>query len=184
MRSCFSHSDPPPLLLLFISCLVISCPLRAQRASGPATGELTLEVTDKAGLKLPGAAINMKSEVAANRSMVTDREGRATFKSLPLGRYVATVRLTGFETVERTNIDIKLNASTTIRVTLDVNENLGIHYSRPKPTKDSRRITEITIRRTECFGECPVYTTTLRSDGTAMSVGDEHSILPGTWQGE
>ena len=43
---------------------------------------------------------------------------------------------------------------------------------------------EITLERTACFGFCPVYTVTLRDDGTVTYVGKEHVKVTGqqTWK--
>lgn len=38
---------------------------------------------------------------------------------------------------------------------------------------DSGQITEITVERTACYGTCPVYKVTLRSDGTVSYEGKE-----------
>ncbi len=44
---------------------------------------------------------------------------------------------------------------------------------------NTSKIDEITIHRTACFGECPAYTLTMRSDGCAHLIGETDFILKG-----
>lgn len=39
---------------------------------------------------------------------------------------------------------------------------------------------EISLRRTECYGSCPVYTVTVRADGTVTWNGEENVLIKGT----
>ncbi|RYG66071.1 hypothetical protein EON77_17820 [bacterium] len=48
----------------------------------------------------------------------------------------------------------------------------------PEPT-----LKEITLQRTACFGTCPVYTLTLRADGTAIYRGEAHVERKGAYRG-
>src|SRR5689334_24876711 len=41
----------------------------------------------------------------------------------------------------------------------------------PNPSADWRTISEITIDRQGCFGSCPVYTLTLRRNGSSTYIG-------------
>src|SRR5262245_17588439 len=43
-------------------------------------------------------------------------------------------------------------------------------------------ITEITLERGICFGQCPVYRVTLRKDGPATYIGDLYVPLIGTYE--
>ena len=43
------------------------------------------------------------------------------------------------------------------------------------------QITEVTLERTACFGTCPIYTITLRRDGTATYVGRNFVERKGTY---
>jgi hypothetical protein len=45
------------------------------------------------------------------------------------------------------------------------------------------QITEVTLERTACFGPCPMYTITLRRDGTATYVGRKYTERQGTYTG-
>lgn len=46
------------------------------------------------------------------------------------------------------------------------------------------KITEISLERTGCFGSCPIYKITLRSDGSATYVGKRYSPREGAFQGK
>ncbi|MFZ4542539.1 MAG: DUF6438 domain-containing protein [Saprospiraceae bacterium] len=54
----------------------------------------------------------------------------------------------------------------------------------PKPQKDTGVYTVLQIERTICYGNCPVYTATLRSDGKALYVGSRSVELLGTYEAE
>lgn len=46
------------------------------------------------------------------------------------------------------------------------------------------KITEVTLERTPCFGYCPSYKVTLRSDGTIIYEGKKYVTMVGTYKGE
>ena len=50
--------------------------------------------------------------------------------------------------------------------------------------KPTHGVTEIGLERTPCYGECPVYSVILKSDGTVKYVGTEHVARKGTHTGE
>lgn len=50
--------------------------------------------------------------------------------------------------------------------------------------QDKDQITEVTFERTVCFGTCPAYKVTLRSDGTVIYEGREFVQMKGTYKGE
>jgi hypothetical protein len=50
--------------------------------------------------------------------------------------------------------------------------------------QDKDQITEVTLERTACFGTCPAYKVTLRSDGTIIYEGREFVEMKGTYKGE
>lgn len=51
-------------------------------------------------------------------------------------------------------------------------------------SQDKTQITEVTLERTACFGTCPVYKVTLRSDGTILYEGREFVEMKGTYKGQ
>jgi hypothetical protein len=46
------------------------------------------------------------------------------------------------------------------------------------------QITEVTLERTPCFGTCPNYKVTLRSDGTITYEGKRFVTMMGTYKGQ
>ncbi|HKR02541.1 MAG TPA: DUF6438 domain-containing protein [Pyrinomonadaceae bacterium] len=50
--------------------------------------------------------------------------------------------------------------------------------------KAQEQITEITLERTACFGYCPIYTVTLRRDGTISYNGKKFVQLEGMYEGK
>jgi hypothetical protein len=49
---------------------------------------------------------------------------------------------------------------------------------------DKNQITEVTLERTPCFGYCPSYKVTLRSDGTIIYEGRKFVEMTGAYKGE
>jgi hypothetical protein len=56
-------------------------------------------------------------------------------------------------------------------------------YGRFRPTA-GKAITSIRLARGPCYGTCPVYSVTLRRDGSAQYVGEEFVDRLGTHRGE
>lgn len=50
-------------------------------------------------------------------------------------------------------------------------------------SQDQSQITEITLERTTCFGTCPAYKVTLRSDGTITYEGRRFVEMMGVYEG-
>ncbi|MDR6673858.1 DUF6438 domain-containing protein [Xanthomonas sp. 1678] len=40
-------------------------------------------------------------------------------------------------------------------------------------------VTSVTMHRSACYGTCPVYTVTIKADGTVEFNGDQHVLIPG-----
>jgi len=49
---------------------------------------------------------------------------------------------------------------------------------------EQNQITEVTLERTPCFGYCPSYKVTLKSDGTIIYEGKKFVQMMGTYKGE
>ena len=61
---------------------------------------------------------------------------------------------------------------------------VALAVSAQTSSKDTDQITEVTLERTACFGTCPVYKVTLRSDGTILYEGREFVEMKGTYKGQ
>jgi hypothetical protein len=49
--------------------------------------------------------------------------------------------------------------------------------------KSPNRITEVTVKHTGCYGPCPVYKISFKSNGEALYVGEEYVDKIGTFKG-
>jgi len=58
----------------------------------------------------------------------------------------------------------------------------GEPFSGPKRVPQTHGISELGIERTPCFGSCPVYTCTIRSNGVATYDGVAHVDKIGRWE--
>jgi outer membrane receptor protein involved in Fe transport len=91
--------------------------LRAQDVTGSVQGQ----VVDSSGARLPNARVDLTNEgtkVSVTRS--TNAEGEYLFNLVPPGRYTLTAALTGFKTASATSVDVGLNRSTRVDLTLPV----------------------------------------------------------------
>jgi hypothetical protein len=66
----------------------------------------------------------------------------------------------------------------------DQGRNTEITTAQIPSAQTKGQITEITLERTTCFGTCPAYTVTLRSDGTITYEGRRFVEMTGTYQGQ
>ena len=86
-----------------------------------ADGHLVGIVLDQTGASIPGCALeveNVATGVTWNQE--TDALGTYRFNNLPVGSYTLSARLEGFSPNVISAIDIALNRSTTVNVTLEV----------------------------------------------------------------
>jgi hypothetical protein len=101
-------------VILSVALVLVSpAGLRAQAVKG----ELLGNVTDQAGLAIPGATVTA-TEVNTNISYtaVTNENGHYTFSNLKDGTYRVQGELSGFKKVIRDKVDVPVN--TTVRVDL------------------------------------------------------------------
>ena len=86
-------------------------------------GSLSGNVTDPAGAVLPGAAVEIKNvETNVAATVTTNDEGGYSFPLLQPGKYALTVTSQGFNTAQRTGIEIRVAD----RLTLDVQMQVGV----------------------------------------------------------
>jgi outer membrane receptor protein involved in Fe transport len=102
--------------VLFLISLVVSSPLVAQTV----TGNLEGTALDKSGGALPGVTIGVKNlETGLERDTVTDAKGFYSAPFLPIGRYRVQAELSGFGTMVRQNVPLRLNETTVQNFVLD-----------------------------------------------------------------
>ena len=74
------------------------CPVASAAASAPDAGEIHLEVQDASGAALVAAGVLRTMNTGAERTFVTDAQGKAVFTGLAEGRYRLQLARAGFAT--------------------------------------------------------------------------------------
>src|SRR5690349_4672503 len=104
--------------------LLLSTALMCLRANAQTTsGELVGTVVDASGAGVPGATIeatNVDTNVSA--STTTNAKGEYRLSNLLVGRYNLTATAPGFAASKLANIDVRLNATQTANLTLEVGQ--------------------------------------------------------------
>ena len=108
-----------PLAGILGVTLVLVCPasLRAQAVKGALLGN----ITDSAGLAVPGATVTI-TETGTNISStaLTNESGNYTFPNLKDGTYRVVAELTGFKKVIRAGIVVPVNATLRVDLKMEV----------------------------------------------------------------
>lgn len=99
--------------------LFLAVPIRAQVLYGTLTG--TIE--DASGAVVPGAAVKVvQPATGLERETEASATGAFTLTNLPPGAYSLQVSATGFQSVQRTSLEISINTVTRVDVQLQVGE--------------------------------------------------------------
>ena len=103
--------------LVTISVLFVALPAFAQIEQARLNGT----VTDAQGGVLPGVTVTVRSSALIGaQSTVTEGDGRYRFPALPGGAYDITFELTGFQTVKREGVVLRLGQTLTVDSQLPV----------------------------------------------------------------
>ena len=104
-----------------VACLLLSTPLSAAAQRGQ-TSALSGVVRDATDQPLPGVSLTVRSEqlIGGPQTVVSDDAGRYRFHTLLPGAYTLTASSTGFETVQRSGIDLLPGLGLTVDVVLNV----------------------------------------------------------------
>src|SRR5512147_643040 len=104
--------------MLVLVCLLFTATAYAQVNTGSITGT----VTDTSGAVLPGVNVSLSGErlIGGEQLQVTDASGSFRFDRLPPGAYQMKFELTGFRTVERTDIRLSAAFVATINAKMEV----------------------------------------------------------------
>ena len=93
------------LLGAALACLLGSVPAFAQQTTGSITGR----VTDQQGAAVPGATVTAKSGTTGFvRTETSDAEGIYRLNALPVGRYDVTAELSGFQSVDKKDVEVNV----------------------------------------------------------------------------
>ena len=106
------------LVLLLVVCVGNSLPAWAQSTS---TGTVAGSVTDPTGAVVAGATVTL-TDIATNtaRTTTTNASGRYIYVDVNPGIYSITVSKTGFATIKTENQEVKVGASLTLNLALQV----------------------------------------------------------------
>ena len=100
-------------LLLWVG--FCSCAASAQSSRG----ELAGNVLDATGASIPGATISATNEATGGKNETKSGSGGSyRFSDIPLGVYTVTVTAPGFGTATNTGVQIQINSTTALNVTL------------------------------------------------------------------
>ena len=109
-------------LLVWLGAPVIIlgvCPLAFAQAL---TGTITGRAVDSSGAVLPGVDVSIQSPamIGGARSAVTDAQGTYRFTQLPSGEYQVSFKLSGFKSLNVTNVRVDIGSTMTINGTLPI----------------------------------------------------------------
>ena len=107
------------------------------------SGSIVVKAADQQGAVVPGAVVTLTSPVMpAAQTAVTDATGLVNFVSLQIGTYAVKVTLSGFQTVNRTDIVVTQGQTVSIDVGLKVSTiSEEITVSAATPVVDSKAAT-------------------------------------------
>src|SRR5437773_3811857 len=99
------------------------------------TGRILGNITDPTGALIPGATVTITDvERGTSRTVITDEAGAYNAPSLPPGTYSIRAELSGFKTVERTNVVLEIGKELKIDITLQpgaINERVTVSEEVP-----------------------------------------------------
>ncbi|MDH5384051.1 MAG: TonB-dependent receptor [Candidatus Aminicenantes bacterium] len=107
------------IFLVVLLCLALVSSLNAQATTREAS-TIRGVVTDNEGVPLPGVTVTVTGPaLMGSRSGVTNDQGAFRIPLLPVGTYTLTAELTGFQTLRRENIEVRL--ATTVTLNFELN---------------------------------------------------------------
>src|SRR5690349_22862470 len=106
------------LLAICMMAAVVSAPLFGQGASST-YGNIYGKVTDESGGALPGVSVTLSGNGGA-RTTTSGGQGDFRFLNLAPGSYTVKSELSGFSTVERTNVTVSLGANTEVSIPMKI----------------------------------------------------------------
>jgi hypothetical protein len=107
--------------LPFVMCLAVLLSLVALDGRAQTTSTIEGIVSDKTGLPIAGAEVRIHNEVLAiDRTTKTDTNGQYRLTALPANTYNMTISNAGFTKVSFRDLEVTLNRTVTINVTLQV----------------------------------------------------------------
>src|SRR5215467_3713980 len=110
-------------ILVISAMLALSCYNPVANAQGLDTALLRGTVTDSSGAVVPGATVTMTNvATGVSEKRPTDESGRYLFAGLKPAAYTAKVEATGFKTLVRENVVLRVGQQTDLDLRLEVGE--------------------------------------------------------------
>jgi hypothetical protein len=107
-------------IIVAVCAVALAC-AAAARGQGIQTGVITGVVTSADGLSVPGATVSVASPALQGvRSTTTDVNGVYTLRGLPPGAYTVTIELSGFRTITKSDLEVKLSGTTDASATMQL----------------------------------------------------------------
>ncbi len=127
------------LLAICLMAAVVSAPLCGQGASAT-YGNIYGKVTDESGAALPGVSVTLTGGGGA-RTATSGGQGDFRFLNLAPGSYTVKSELSGFSTVERTNVTVSLGSNTEVAIPMKIaSVATTITVSSETPLLDTRKV--------------------------------------------
>ena len=106
----------------FLSGLLVFC-VASIDLSAQATAEISGNVTDVTGARIPGADITAtQTDTGLSRNVVSNETGFFTIPALPLGPYRVEASLPGFQTYVETGILLAVGSNPVLNIALQVGQ--------------------------------------------------------------
>jgi Carboxypeptidase regulatory-like domain len=100
---------------------VCACAIPSRAAAQAVTGTLLGNITDSSGGAVPGVSVTATEvDTAVSRTTVSNEAGHYAFPSLLNGKYTVTAEIQGFKKVTRQNVEVAVNTTIRVDVTLEV----------------------------------------------------------------
>src|SRR5262249_32743678 len=97
------------------------CAIPSSASAQAVTGTLLGNITDSSGAAVPGVTVTATEvETNVSRSTVSKEAGHYSFPSMRNGKYTVSAELQGFKKVSRANVEVDVNTTVRIDMTLEV----------------------------------------------------------------
>ena len=126
-------------------CTACMVALAAHASAQVQRGVIHGTVHDQSGAVLPGALVEITSEVGAPREVAAGNRGDYRFQELDPGRYTLRATLAGFAPLVRPDVIVAVGASVDVRIDMrvgGVTEELIVNAA--SPVLDARRLGNVT----------------------------------------
>jgi len=104
-----------------LALIATLCAIPSSASAQAVTGTLLGNITDSSGAAVPGVTVTATEvDTTVSRTAVSNEAGHYTFPSIQNGKYTITAELQGFKKVSRPNIEVAVNTTVRVDLTLEV----------------------------------------------------------------